>query len=68
MNELLKKYIDASGYKNKHIADELGLTYPGLYNKLIGKSAFTVTEALQLKRILNITDNDWNKIFDNGTI
>ena len=45
MNELMKKYIERSGYKLKYIADKLGITYVGLHNKLYGKYEFTVSEA-----------------------
>lgn len=64
MNSVLKNYIRKSGYKLKYIAELLGLTYPGFYNKLMSKSEFTVKEALKLQHILNITDEDFKVIFD----
>lgn len=63
MNELMKKYIERSGYKLKYIADKLEITYVGLHNKLYGKYEFTVSEAYKMKELLNISDEDFNVIF-----
>ena len=60
MNELMKKYIERSGYKLKYIADKLGITYVGLHNKLYGKYEFTVSEAYKMKELLNISDEDFD--------
>ena len=64
----LNDYIEASGYKLKFIAEKLGITYQSLYNKLHDISKFTLVEALRLKHLLNITEDDWNNIFGNETV
>ena len=63
MNELLKQYIDKSGLKIKFIADQLDLTYPGLYNKLTGKTEFSDSEATKIRELLHISDDDWSTIW-----
>ena len=61
---LLKELIDRSGLSRTNIAKALGITYVGLNNKLKGKYAFTLEEALALKKILNLTQSEWNAVFD----
>lgn len=63
MNKLLKKYIDASGYKMKYIANRLDITYVALHNKLTGKTEFTISEAFVLKSLLKIPSEEWEEIF-----
>jgi len=62
--ELLEEFIARSGISYTNIAKALNLTYVGLRNKLKGKYAFTLKEALKLKRILDLTQNEWNAVFD----
>lgn len=61
---LLKELIDRSGLSRTNIAKALGITYVALNNKLKGKYAFTLEEALALKKILNLTQSEWNAVFD----
>lgn len=61
---LLKKFIDRSGISRTNIAKQLGITYVGFNNKLKGKFAFTLDEALMLKKILGLTQSEWNAVFD----
>lgn len=65
---LLEEYIEKSGYKIGYIAARLGITYVGFRYKVIGKNKFTVTEALMLQEILNISDKDFKVIFRDETI
>lgn len=60
--KLINEYIQLSGYKLKHIAAQLGITYVGLHNKLTGKRSFTVEELQKLRSILNLTDEQWMEI------
>ena len=62
--ELLRTFIERSGVSITFIAKQLGITYVGLNNKLKGKYAFTLDEALTLKKILKLTQSEWNAIFD----
>lgn len=61
--ELLKEFIDKSGFKKFFIAEKLNITYPGLWNKLIGNTEFTVSEIRRLKELLNLGDDEFNRIF-----
>jgi len=61
---LLKELIDRSGISYTNVAKQLNITYVSLNNKLSGKYAFTLKEALQLKRVLNLTQSEWNAVFD----
>lgn len=62
--ELLREFIERSGISLTNIAKQLNITYVALNNKLKGKYAFTLDEALLLKKILKLTQTEWNAIFD----
>lgn len=62
--KLLRELIERSGISLTNIAKQLNITYVALNNKLKGKYAFTLDEALLLKKILKLTQNEWNAIFD----
>lgn len=62
--ELLKKFIERSGISITNVAKALNITYVALNNKLKGKYAFTLDEALLLKKILGLSQNEWNAVFD----
>ena len=62
--ELLREFIERSGISLTNIAKALNITYVSLNNKLQGKYKFTLEEALQLKKILNLTQSEWNAVFD----
>lgn len=64
--ELLREFINRSGMSLTNIAKRLNITYVALNNKLQGKYAFTLDEALVLKKILNLTQSEWNAVFDEG--
>ena len=61
---LLKELIDRKGMSRTNIAKSLGITYVALNNKLKGKYAFTLDEALKLKKLLGLTQSEWNAVFD----
>lgn len=62
--ELLREFIARSGISLTNIAKQLNITYVALNNKLKGKYAFTLDEALLIKKILGLTQTEWNAIFD----
>lgn len=62
--ELLREFIDRSGISLTNIAKQLNITYVALNNKLKGKFAFSLDEALLLKKILGLTQTEWNAVFD----
>lgn len=62
--ELLREFIERSGISLTNIAKQLNITYVALNNKLKGKFAFTLDEALLLKKILGLTQTEWNAVFD----
>ena len=61
---LLKELIERSGISLTNVAKALNITYVALNNKLKGKYKFTLEEALALKKILHLTQNEWNAVFD----
>lgn len=62
--DLLREFIDRSGISLTHIARQLNITYISLNNKLKGRYKFTLDEALMLKKILNLTQSEWDAVFD----
>lgn len=64
--KLLKDYIKKSGYSITDVAKQIGITYVALNAKLKGEYAFTLDEALQLKKILKLTQVQWDAIFNKG--
>lgn len=62
--DLLREFIDRSDISLTNIAKRLGITYVALNNKLKGKYAFSLDESLQLKRILDLTQSEWDAVFD----
>lgn len=52
--ELLKKKINESGLRFNFIAEKLGLSRSGLYQKINGNNEFTQSEIVKLCEILNI--------------
>lgn len=61
---LLREFINRSGMSITNVAKELNITYQSLNQKLQGQYAITLDEALQLKRMLNLTQSEWNAVFD----
>ena len=61
--ELLNDKIRVSGLKKNYIAEQMGIDRVSLYNKLAGKTEFTVTEIISLCDILKLNDKDKKQIF-----
>lgn len=62
--ELLKELIERSGISLTNVAKALNITYVALNNKLKGRYAFTLEEALALKKVLHLTQSEWDAVFD----
>lgn len=62
--KLLKEFISRSGISYTNLAKQLNITYVAFNNKLKGKYAFTLDEALLLKKILGLTQQEWNAVFN----
>ena len=60
---LLAKKIDDSGLTKNAIAEGLGLTRQGLYNKLEGKNEFTGSELKRLSSLLSLNEREKEDIF-----
>lgn len=61
--KLLQKCIQDTGVKKVYLEHKLGLSHQGFYNKLVGKSEFTVKEITILCELLNINRSLREKIF-----
>ena len=65
---LLQDCIEKSGYKRNYLAERLGITPQGFYNKCHGQRDFTVKEILVLCDVLNISNDNREKIFFNVNV
>lgn len=64
---LLEERIRESGLKKTYLAEQLGLSYQGLYLKIIGKNEFTASEIQKLSDLLDIkSQRDIKAIFFSG--
>lgn len=61
--KLLRKYINASGYKLQYIAKQLDITYAGLLKKINNETEFKASEIQILCDLLNINVEDRENIF-----
>ena len=61
--ERLKKVINESGYKQKYIADKIGLSSYGFQLKRDNISEFTASEIDALCGLLNIGTSEMMEIF-----
>ena len=61
--KLLKAKIKENGMTYQQVSKALNITYISFNNKVKGKYAFTLDEALKLKKMLNLSQEEWDKIF-----
>lgn len=61
--EMLTAKIEASGHSKSEIAEALGITRQGLYNKLSGDNEFKSSEIRRLSEILSLTPEERDLIF-----
>lgn len=62
-DELLLEKIDSSRLSRGFIAECLGLTRQGLYNKLSGEREFKGSEIKKLSTLLKLSDSERESIF-----
>lgn len=62
-SNMLRAKIDESGYKLRFIAGKLGITYQGFLKKINNETEFKASEIQILKELLNLTEEERNKIF-----
>lgn len=60
---LLRSKIDESGYKLTYLAEKCNLTYFGFMKKVNNETEFKASEIKTLKKLLNLTNEEANKIF-----
>ena len=61
--EMLNAKLEASGLNRSEIAERLGLTRQGLYNKLNGTNEFKSSEIKLLSEILMLSPQERDYIF-----
>ena len=59
----LRDIISNSGYKFRYLAEQIGLTYQGFFNKINDISKFRANEIGRLCELLKIDDETRNTIF-----
>ena len=62
-SEALRELIERSGVSKIHIANNMKIQTRSLNEKIDGKRDFWWHEVLMLKRILRMTDEEFEKIF-----
>ena len=66
--ELLKSKIEQSSTNKSAIAEALGITRQGLYNKLEGEKEFKVSEIKIISSMLCLTSAERDAIFFNDYV
>lgn len=62
-NAMLTAKLDASGFSRSEIAERLGITRQGLYNKLCGTNEFKSSEIRLLSELLMLSPQERDLIF-----
>ena len=65
---LLTDIIDERGFTKNEIAEQLGLSRQGLYNKINGEKEFKASEIRKLSRLLNLSDSDKDQMLVNDYV
>lgn len=66
--ELLEAAIERAGYKKSYLAEQLGLSPQGFYNKINNKTEFTQSEIAMLVKKLCLFNTERNAIFFAGEV
>ena len=61
--EAFKQYLETHGVNQQFLARELGITYQALYVKLKGKGKFSIKQALAIKKLLRLTEEEFETFF-----
>lgn len=59
----LKSVLVKSGRNIEWLADQLGYTPANMYKKLSGETRITLNEVVQIRDILNLSDEQTKEIF-----
>lgn len=59
----LERTIKDKGLKKNFIADKIGTSRASFYLKLSGERQFNQSEIMAMKEVLNLTDEEFVKIF-----
>lgn len=61
--ELFNKYLEEHGTNKQFLARELGISYQALYVKLKGNGKFSIKQALKIKHLLRLTEEEFEAFF-----
>lgn len=61
--EMLRKKMEESGVSYTFLADKLGISRQGLYNKIDNKSEFKASEISIATEVLHLTRKERDEIF-----
>lgn len=61
---MFKEYLKERGINQQWLARELGITYQALYVKLKGKGNFSLKQALKIKDLLRLTEDEFKQFFE----
>lgn len=62
--EELENLINEKGFKLKSLAENMGLTYGSLRNKLDGRTEFKVSEMISLSELVNLSSEEMLYFFN----
>ena len=58
-----RDYLDERGVNQQWLAKQLGITYQALYVKLKGKGNFSLKQAMAIKQLLRMTEEEFESYF-----
>lgn len=58
-----KEYVDTNKVNQQWLAEQLGISYQALYVKLKGKGNFSIKQALKIKHLLRLTEEEFEQFF-----
>lgn len=59
----LKEYLEERGINQQWLAKQLDISYQALYVKLKGKGNFSIKQALKIKHLLRLTEDEFETYF-----
>lgn len=62
LQEKVGQYVEANGTTMGAVADQLGISRSSLFNKLRGSNEFSLSEAFNLSRILDMTVDEFYRL------
>ncbi len=63
--DLLKARIEESGYRFDYVANQIGMSRHGLYNKIRNPGSWKVSEMAAIIKLLSLNRADSKRIFGN---